>query len=378
MPVENQFTLTEFKNAVAATIVASKLASSSYEATYAATSGLLNQIGRVFHIEGEYVDRLPEFDGDYLALGTTIEEWFSRLTAAYDYTRTPESCNPPRVNAFNQPYFSYKTDRKMFPVTRYYEDFKEEATSDGVKAALVASVLLAMFNSIKVYEYGLKRELLGAFAERAYEAYQTTNAVADATTAVGTAYTEGTYFKNTATGDIYVVLNTLATTATITTALAAGDIVKLNLVTELAIPTDEISGEAFIKSLKDVVEIVSDENEGNCLSGVYAGVAPRGDLKLYTCQGLESVIDVDTMAGAFNQNKLSPGLEIKSLPDFGEKADSNIWAIMVDVRGVKLHPSYISSRMQECGEGDYVSHWEHRRWTAFFSTVTTIHVWVAA
>lgn len=378
MSAENQFTLTEFKNAVAATIVESKLASSSYSATYAATSGLLNQIGKVFHIEGEYVDRLPEFDGDYLALGTTIEEWFSRLTAAYDYSRTPSSCNPPRVNAFNQPYFSYEVEPKMFPVTRYYRDFKNEATSDGVKAALIASVLLAMFNSVKVYEYGLKRELLGAFAERAYEAYQTENAVDDASTAIGTAYTEGTYFKNTDTGDIYVVLNTLSTTDTITTALAAGDIVKLNLVTELAIPTDETSGEAFIKSLKNVVEVVSDENEGNCLSGVYAGVAPRGDLKLYTVQGLQSVLDVDTMAGAFNKDELSPGLEIKSLADFGKKADSSIWAILVDVRGVKLHPAYMASRMQECGEGDYVSHWEHRSWTAFFSTVTTIHVWVAA
>ena len=149
---------------------------------------------------------------------------------------------------------------------------------------------------------------------------------------------------------------------------------KPALVSTLAKPTDTASGEAFIKKVKELVEIAKDMNDHNLAAHV-CGAAPS--LKLYVKQGVMPSLEVDTMAGAFNEAKLAVPAEIKTVLDFGT-ADANIYAILVDERAIKLHDDINKVTTDYTAGDDQDNFYRLLKQTGFISKFAFIHVFKAA
>lgn len=283
--------------------------------------GMIDKIGKIVTIDGFYGDKLPELEGDKLPLGRTIEEYFIDLTLPSNFVDpTDTSFDPttaikPYFPTHQDCYYSYTLGRKFIATSEAYDNIDRACLTAEDAGNISAKVLEKLEQSYQSARYAAKRQLLGNFA---------------------------------------------------TKAIAA------KCVETLATPTDTATGEAFIKSVKNAVETASDINEGNTLGGVTAGASPA--LTLYLKQGIQSSIDVDTLAGAFNSEKLAIPAKVKVIKDFGD-CDDSVYAILVDERGVKLHNSYVAVRNDGNGAGDFVNFFKHYEDTGFISKSTFIKVY---
>ena len=156
-------------------------------------------------------------------------------------------------------------------------------------------------------------------------------------------------------------------------AVNDGAIINLKFVTTIAQPTDTASGEAFIKQLKSDVEIASDESEGYSLNGNTIG-AVDDSLYLIVKQGVMPSLEVDTQAGAFHADKVALPAKHIVVKDFGDN-DTGVFAMLVDVRGLKLHPGYRAVRDFENGYNDFISYFLHNEFTAFISRNTFVKIY---
>ena len=143
---------------------------------------------------------------------------------------------------------------------------------------------------------------------------------------------------------------------------------------EIAIPVDSATGEAFIKEVKKCIETASDMNDGN-LAGKTAAAAPS--LTLYVKQGVIPSIEVDTMAGAFHEDKVALPANTKTVIDFGN-ADASIYAILVDSRGVKIHDDKNYVDTDHDGRMSQDNFYRHLKQTAFLSKYCYVHVFKTA
>ena len=89
-------------------------------------------------------------------------------------------------------------------------------------------------------------------------------------------------------------------------------------------------------------------------------------LALYVKQGVMPSLEVDTMAGAFHLEKLSTGVDAKVIKDFGA-TNSKAYAILMDVRAVRLHVDYEAVRENFNGAGDFLNLFSHIETTGFIS-----------
>ena len=74
-----KLSIAELKVVLAAYVDEQKISVSTFQETRDNTVGLLDTIGKIFTIEGLYVDKLAILDGEDLSFGKTIEEWASDL-----------------------------------------------------------------------------------------------------------------------------------------------------------------------------------------------------------------------------------------------------------------------------------------------------------
>ena len=280
--------------------------------------GLLDKIGKIVSLKGQFNDKLPELDGDELPAGKTIEETMIDLVlpavygtngVADETNATTEGANDivPSYPSVEAAAYSYTLGRYKAKITRPY-DYIEAGCNTGEQVGeLTADIMWSLESSMSLTRYNLKKYLLG-------------NAI--------------------------------------TKAISAG------LVETIAVPVDTTTSEDFIKQVKEDVEEASFANENHSLSGALIGASPR--LVLYIIKGVMPIVEVDALAGAFNQERLALPCEIKVVDDFGG-ADSKVWGFLVDPRGVKLHNSYRAIRSKENADGDFVNFVEHEENTGFIS-----------
>lgn len=291
------------------TFVRAYVATASQAGAWSATTdnllGLIDKIGKQVTLQGNYQDKLPELDGDDLPYGKTIEEWFIDLIMPKDFDEDGASTLAPSYPSFETPYYNYDLGKKTIKTTRPYDRIEKGAIDGSSASAMVASIMESLANSTSLYTYSVKKQLLGNMIGKA-----------------------------------------------------------MSRKAVLAIPTDTATGEAFIKAVKADVEIASFASESTSIGGQLIGAAPS--LKLYVKKGVMPSIEVDTQAGAFNLDKIAIPCEVKVIDDFGS-ADSSIYALLVDPRGVKLHTGYRALRSQENAEGDFVNFDQHLRFTGFIS-----------
>ena len=75
----------QLKEFVATVITDAKISIADFNVTRDNTAGLIDKIGKIITLDSVYnVDKLAEFDGEYLSFGKNIEEWQQDLTMIED------------------------------------------------------------------------------------------------------------------------------------------------------------------------------------------------------------------------------------------------------------------------------------------------------
>ena len=312
-----KMTLAGLQEFVATYVAAAKQAAAWTESTDNLLK-LIDKIGMQITLDGSFNDKLPELDGNDLPLGKTIEEWFIDLTLPQDFV-DPASVSFDATSTL-KPYFpsvedaaySYTLGRKVIATSEPYNNMERAALTEGDAANMAAKIMERLTNSYTLYTYAQKKQLLGNMATKA---------------------------------------------------------VTANRSMVIAAPADTQTAEAFIKQIKTDVEAASFASENTSLGGALIGAAP--ELTLYIKKGVMPTVEVDALAGAFHAENLAIPANIKVVDDFGN-ADSKIYAMLVDPRGIKLHRSYHAVRDQLNGIGDFVNFFDHSENTGFISKNTFV------
>lgn len=281
----------------------------------------VDKIGKMVMIDGQFIDKLPELDGDELPLGKTIEEYFIDLTlpeAYSDITTEAGKDKAPALPTVENCSYSYSLGREKIKTTVPYDNVERAARSVEDASNMITKILERLGNSYEMFKFAAKKQLLGNAADKA---------------------------------------------------------VTAKLVTTIAKPVDTATSEAFIKQIKQDVESASFPNEGG-LNGSLIGAAP--ELVLYVKKGVMPIVEVDALAGAFNEGRLAIPAKIKVVDDFGTMTNTSVYAILVDPRGIKLHRDYHAIRQSENADGDFINYVDHSEHTGFISKNTFIRVYKAA
>lgn len=315
----------------ATSYVAAAQQAGAWQETHNNLYKVLDKVGKMITLDGDFQDKLPELSGDDLPLGKTIEEYFIDLTMPIDFkapdnegTGYAEAALKPYLPDTESPSYNYSLGRKVLPTTIPYDNVERGAVNAEAAGNMIAKVTEKFADSGSLYRFALKKQLIGNMITKAIEV--------DA---------------------------------------AAGKIVST-----IALPTDTASGEAFIKEVKTIKENLEFANEGNCLSKALIGATPDSNLILYVKKGVLPSLEVDTMTGAYHLDKIAMPCRVKVVDDFGN-ADKNVFAVMVDSRGIKLHKDYLTTKPQENAFSDFVNLFEHSEYTGFISKYTAVHVFKA-
>ena len=313
-------TIQTLKNAAAAYVDATKQLQSKFVPTVDDFTKTVCKIGEMTTLYLPHVDKLPELSGDNLPFGETIEEFMVNdfLPSDFSYQDGAPKKNATRAT-FAEAVYSYPMKEQLWELGVPRNQFRRVSLGERSFGDLIASTLSTLDSSANAWNYAAKRQLLG-------------NA-----------------------------------------ALEAAKIP--NLTTAIAKPVDTATGEAFIKAVKECVEVASDMNAGN-LAQHTAAAAPS--LTLYIMQGVMPSIEVDTMAGAFNEAKLAIPATVKTVLDFGTASDSGVYAILVDNRAIKLHDDILTVTSDYEGRMDQDNFYRHQKKTGFISKYGYIHVFKAA
>lgn len=315
-----KMTLSGLQTFITTYILAAKQAG-AWSDSVTSIDNMVDKIGKQIIIDGEFQDKLPELNGEDLPLGKTIEEWFIDL-ALPKVQADGSTALAKRRPTFESAAYSYPFDKMVCDTTVEYNEFNISALTEDVLSNLIVKVLERLENSESLTRYFMKKQL---FANLITKAAAATNAA--------------------------------------------------NMVKTLAKPVDTSTGEAFIKAIKTAVEDASFANEGNNLGNCLIGASPR--LTLYVLKGVMPSLEVDTEAGAFHLDKIGIPADVKVVDSFGDNA-TNVYAILTDPRGIKLHNTYRRVRRQENAEGDYDNYFRHFQDTGFISKYTFVRIWKTA
>ena len=295
---------------LAQTYVAAAKQAGEWSASTNNMYGAIDKIGKMVMLDGQFIDKLPELDGEELPLGKTIEEYFIDLTLPEAYSDiTTEGAKDvvPALPTVEACSYSYSLGREKIKTTVPYDNVERASRSVEDASNMIAKVLERLGNSYEMFKFAAKKQLLGNAADK---------------------------------------------------AVTAGK------VETIAVPVDTTTGEAFIKQIKEDVETASFAHEGG-LNGSLIGAAP--ELVLYVKKGVMPSIEVNTLAGAFNKEDLAIPARVKVVDDFGTMTNGGVYAILVDPRGIKLHRDYHAIRQSENADGDFINYVDHSEHTGFIS-----------
>lgn len=351
------------QSAVKTYIDSAKIANTAFTATTEELTGLINKIFREVFLDGDYSEDLGFMDGFQVTVGNTIEEYFANFVSPEDYDATGANALAPARPSWQKATYSSRLGRKKFKTTKDYGTIQKAFNSIEAYESLVMAIVKRLYDSVTLYLNDCKRQLIGTVCTKLE------GVASDTAFAKGKAYKAGDRVAN------GVILEDMTTAqnayASLADAQKAGKAVALDLVTSIAVPADTETGEAFIKSVKTYAEKFQKPNQGYSYNGNIAGRAPSYVLILK--DGIMPSLEVDTLAGAFHDDKLAFPVEVKHVKDFGDNADC--FALLIDSRAMKLHNAYRAVREQENGDGDFVNYVLHDEEIAFYSPNCMMHAW---
>lgn len=317
-----KMTLTKLKEFVKAYVDASKSAG-TWTGTVDDFTKMVDKIGSQVILDGSFQDKLAGvFEGEELPYGKTVEETFIDLILPVAYADGVSEDDTWEVYkpTFEQAAYSYTLGRKKLPIVNSYDTI-EKVCNDGSALATIESGIMKKFaDSYTNTRYSIKEQALGNLYSKAVD--------------------------------------------------------NANIVETLAKPVDTETGVNFLESIKKQVEIASDRNEGHCLSKELIGAAPS--LVLVVKQGIMPTLDAQTLAGAFNVDKLAIGVEVRRVDSFGSVADeAGVYAMLVDPRGIQVRQSYNAVRSDSNANKDAIRTVHHYEDTVFTSKYTFAHIYKA-
>ncbi len=314
-----KMTLDNLKNFVKAYVDASKSAG-TWTGSVDDFTKMIDKIGDQVTIDGTFSDKLGGlFEGEDLPYGKTIEEYFIDMILPVDYSDgvSEEDTWTQYKPTFEQAVYSYTLGRKKLALVQGYDEIEKVCNDGSALSTITASILKKFNDSYTNTRYSMKEQALG---------------------------------------NLYAKAKTTS------------------MVETLAKPTDTETGEAFIEGVKCQVEIANDRNTGNCLSGELIGASPS--LVLVVNHKVLPSLDVNTLSGAFNQDKLSLGVEVRVVDSFGTDADTDgVYAILVDPRAVQIRNSYNAIRSDANANKDAVRNVHHFEDTCFISKYAFAHIY---
>ena len=365
-----KLSIAQLKDVVALYVDSNKISVDSFTETRNNSVGLLDTLGKIYTNWQNYGDKLGIFDGEDLSFGKTVEEWAQDLILPEDFDASGSGTLAPHDSTYRPASFSFTLGKKTIPQTIRNNDIERAVHNIGQFEDIIAGKTKALYDSETMLRYGMKRQALGVLAERCVDAMDPSEA--DVTLATEGASISGAHDVNeifyvTATSKAYVLVKPIASGAglTGTTAISGGYLIEYKLVTEIAKPVSDATGEAFIQQVLQDVEIASDFSEGHSLNGNTLGGNPEAGLVLLVKQGVMPSLKVQTLAGAFHRDELAIPAEIVIVPDFGD-ADADIYSMLVDRRIMKCHSTYRAVRENLNGQGDFLN--------MFYHTENTVHV----
>lgn len=323
-----KMTISELQNFAKNYVDVSKQAG-TWVASNNSTIGFLDKIGKQITIDGEFNDPLTIMNGDDLPLGKTIEEYFVDFTLAEDaLDPTDASYNPadafkPHFPTVEDCSYSYELKKKKVSTSMQYDDFERGCINGEALANVSGTIMSRLEDSYSLTTYAQKKQILA-------------NVITKASTIDG-------------------------------------------LTETLAVPTDATTGEDFIKSIKLKIRDAKFAHMGDCLNGkdTLIKATPKSELVLLTKKNVFPSLEVDTLAGAFNKEMLETGVKVIEVDDFGSDT-TGVYAMLVDIRGLKLHNNYKSVRTDAIGGADMVNIHKFFNNTAFISKFTFVHIYKAA
>ena len=365
-----KLSIAQLTSLVATYVAGNKIAVDSFSETRDNSVKLLDVLGKIYTIWQNYGDKLALFDGEDLSFGKTIEEWAQDLILPEDFNASGSATLAPHESTYRPVSFSFTLGKKTIPQTIRNNDIERAVHNIAQFEEIIAGKTKAMYDSETMLRYSMKRQAIGVLIERCADAMDSSNAdvtIATVGTTISSALAVNELLYITGETKMYVAVKPIAADAglTGTTAKSGGYVVPLDLVTGIAKPVDDSTGEAFIQQVLNDVEIASDFSEGHSLNGNTLGGNPEAGLVLVMRQGIMPALKVQTLAGAFHKDELALPAEIVVVPDFGD-ADSDYYAILVDRRAIRLHNSYRAVRENMNGQGDFLN--------MFYHTENTVHV----
>ena len=363
MSLSVRLDLKGLKTAVASYVATAKIDLSTLTITQNNIVGLVDTIGKIWTIDTSVYDKLPEFDGEALSFGKTVEEWNQDMSLPQDHNVDEDGSRALKdyTPKYRPVSYSITLGRKVFATSIPYGNIERAVHNEGQFVEVVAMITKKLEDSISLWKYESKREVMGKMIDACETAMGTGATTYTANTTalvVGTAYTNGS-------GKYAVaMLSQNAENKTFDQLLTEGKLVELKLINEVDLPVDTQTGEAFIKAVKEQVEYASDVSEGHSLNGNVLGV--EEELGLYFKQGVMPSIEVDTLAGAFHQEQLALGVDSKVIKDFGSTT-STAFAVLLDKRAIRLFEGYNATRSNENGFGDRLNIFRHVEYTGHYS-----------
>ena len=306
------------KTFVTSVLTEAKIAqdASAFQAVANDTTGLVEKCMDQICLEQLYTDKLPELDGDEKEFGAYVEEYGMGLLLPKTATSLVdgESYGIPYIApAMQGTYHSWKLPEYIVAGSTSYQKYKSSMKDATAYSNYVANVIKQMVDSYNQTRFEEKKRLLGWAAEN------------------------------------------VAVSKTV------------------AKPTNTETGEAFIKAVKDAVEEASFARDVTIGAKSFT-LGGAENFTLYITKGVKSVLDVNTLAGAFNGDALALPCKIKVVDDLGS---SNAWAMLVDNRAIKLFPNRNTVAEDINGYHDFVTMSRHVIDTPFVSKFATVIKFVA-
>ena len=376
----SKLSIAELRAFVASYVDDQQISVESFTETRANSVGLLDTLGKIYTNWQNYRDKLDLFDGEDLSFGKTIEEWAQDLIEPQSFNASGSNAMAPHNSTYRPVSFSYTLGKVTIPQTIKNNDIERAVHNIAQFSDIIAGKTKALYDSETVFRYNMKRQALGVLAERCIDAKDSSNAdvtLATEGTSITGAHSVNELFYITGNTKMYILVKPIANGAglTGTTAIAGGYLIELKLVTEIAKPVDDTTGEAFIQQVLEDVEEFSDISEGNSLNGNTLGGNDEAGLVLVVKQKVIPALRVKTIAGAFNKEELALPAQVVVIPDFGD-ADSDIYAMLVDRRIMRLHNTYRAVRENMNGEGDFLNYFYHTENTAHVSRNCAVKVYM--
>ena len=357
----NKLSIAELETLIASVVEDTKLSNTSFVETRNNVVGLLDKIGKIVTIDSVFtIDKLARFDGEYLSFGKNIEDWYQDLELPTAYDSDGAGALTPNDTSYRPVAYSYTIGRKKIKTTLRNDNIERAVHFEEQLVSIVAMQTKRLEDSMAQYRYGVKRQMIAE-----YIALAASEMGGDNTSwSTSSAYSVNALVKSGSPAKYGIVVKALAAShgKSFADAVADGYVIVLDLITEIAPPTDTSTGEAFIKQIKKDVERANDISEGFSLNGNTLGVTE--DLVLIVKQGVIPELEVDTLSGAFHREDVMIPAEIVVVRDFGD-ADADYYAVLMDGRGMRLHNTYNATRENVNGDGDFLNIFRHTEDTGY-------------